>query len=69
MSQVEGHACDDDVGLEQECSLDEESALVVEQMVPPFRRHEYGFVTKVYRRSEEATANRPSPPSPLPAAR
>lgn len=40
--EVEGHAGHDDVGLEQQRALDEQRALVVEQVVPPARGHELG---------------------------
>ena len=38
--QVERHARDDGVRLEEQRALDEQRALVVEQVVPPARRHE-----------------------------
>src|SRR4051794_20130547 len=40
VSQMEWHARDDGVWLEQERPLDEQRTLVVEQMVPPPRRYE-----------------------------
>src|SRR5688572_26217780 len=37
---MEGHAGDDDVGTEQQRALDQEGALIVQQVVPPLRRDE-----------------------------